>query len=142
MANFSQLKELEVSDKTVDYHIYQIEGEAVLKLLPASETTKPYFNALFKKSRSRVKAIQSSKMNVGMVKDNRDEDRGLYSKHIVKGWAGIVDADGKVVPFTEENVFDFLTALPDWIFEDIRNFAADIQNFIDEEINTEDIAKN
>lgn len=142
MADFSQLKKLDVSNETIDYHIDQIEGDAVLKLLPAAEKNKPYFNALLKKSRSRVKAIQSSKLSAAMIKENRDEDRLLYSKYIIKGWEGIVDVNGKAVPFTEENVFDFLTALPPWIFEEIRNYASDIQNFIADQIDTEGIAKN
>jgi hypothetical protein len=143
MVNFSQLKELEVSsDETVDYCIYQIEGEPMLSLLPASESNKSYFSALLRKSRSKVRAIKSAKLSPGMIKDNRDEDRELYSQHIIKGWDGVVDSDGKTVPFTTDNVEDFLNALPDWIFEDIRNFASDIQNFISEPIETEVIAKN
>ncbi len=142
MANFNNLKKLEIRNEAVDYPMYQIDEDVVLKLLPALEINKPYYNDLFRNSRGRVKAIQSSKLNVGMLKDNRNEDRVLYSKHVVKGWTGVVDDDGKEVPFTEKDALGFLTALPDYIFEDIRNFATEIQNYIEDIINTEDIAKN
>lgn len=145
MVDFSQLAVLEVGQQTVDYEVYQIAGEPILKLLPASESTKPYFNALLRKSGKKVRAMQSSRFSGAMIKENRAEDRILYAHHIIKGWSNVTDANGQAVEFSAENVLDFLNALPDWIFEEIRRYASDIQNFInegEESLDVEEVAKN
>lgn len=142
MINFSHLSKLKVSaDKTVDYDLYQLEGEPVLQLLPATEANKPYFNALLRASRKNVRAVQSKKVNVHTIENNRNEDRQLYGKFIVKGWKGIVDSKGKEVEFSEENVLGFLAALPNEIFDDMRTFASETDNFIESGI-AEQTSKN
>ena len=142
MVDFSQFNALKAINRTVDYEVYQIAGEPILKILFAGEPTKPYYSALIRKSGKKIRALQSSRVTPSMARENREDDKGLYAAHIIKGWSGIVDANGKEVPFTSENVLDFLNALPDWIFEDIRRYASDIQNFIEDAIETEVIAKN
>jgi hypothetical protein len=143
MVDFSQLSKLEViGDKTVDYLLDQLESQPTLKMLPANQANKPFHSALLRKSRRRIKAIQKSKLNEKILNENREEDKELYAKHVIKGWSGVVDAQGKNVPFNEESVTELLDALPPWIFDDIREFASDIDNFIAEQIDTEDVAKN
>ena len=66
----------------------------------------------------------------------------LYAKHIVKGWTGIVDNKGKAVEFTEGECLGFLSSLPDWLFDELRAFASDLQNFIEAPIDVEEKAKN
>jgi hypothetical protein len=143
MVDFSQLSKLEVvGDKTVDYILDQLESQPTLKMLPANQANKPYHSALLRKSGRRIKALQKRKINEKILKENREEDKELYVKHIIKGWSGIVDAQGKNVPFNEESVTEFLDGIPVWLFEEIREFASDIDNFIAEQIDTEDVAKN
>ena len=76
-----------------------------------------------------------------MVRENRDQDRVLFAKYVVKGWKRIIDSEGNEVEFNEKNCFDFLTCLPDWIFDQVRNFAATPDNFIDDETVSE-LSKN
>lgn len=147
MSKFDHFKKLNVkSGITAIYELFQLEHEEgftpTLILASATEANKNYYNALLKKTRNKSRAIQARKVNANLVAQNRDEDRGLYALHVVKGWENICDSEGEVVEFCAENVKDFLTALPDWIIDDIRNFAADIQNFIEDLIDTESIAKN
>lgn len=142
MSNFSHLKKLDVKDRTAKYQIFQIEGEPTLIMKPATEANKPYFNSVLKKSRRKVKAVQAGALNSKMIQENRDEDRELFPKAVVIGWEGIVDNKGKEVPFTTEDCAQFLEALPDWIFDQVRNFAASSENFAYEVIDIEEKAKN
>lgn len=140
MANFSHLKKLEVSgNKTVEFTIFQIEGEPSLHVVAASESNRGYFNELLRKGGKRQ---AKKKVDAATVKSNREEDRVLYAKHIVKGWTGVNDANGKEVEFTEGECLGFLSSLPDWLFDELRAFASDIQNFIDAPIDVEEKAKN
>lgn len=141
MANFSHLEKLEVSgNKTVDFTIFQIEGEPSLQVTAASESNRGYFNELLRKGGKRQ--AKKTKVDAETIKRNREEDRVLYAKHIVKGWTGVNDADGKPVKFTEGECLGFLSSLPDWLFDELRTFASDIQNFIEAPIDVEDKAKN
>jgi hypothetical protein len=143
MADFSHLNKLRVSsERLVDYPLYQLEGEPVLHLSPASESNKGYFNALLRKAGKSARAVKNNKLNVHIVKENRDEDRVLFAKHVVKGWSGVTDSSGKHVEFAEGEALGFLSSLPDWIFDEIRTFASDIQNFIEAPLDVEEKAKN
>lgn len=140
MASFSHLAKLEVSgNKTVDFAIFQIEGAPVLHVVAASESNRAYFNELLRKGGKRQ---AKKKVDAETVKSNREEDRVLYARHIVKGWSGIKDDKGKVVEFTEGECLGFLSSLPDWIFDELRAFASDLQNFIEAPIDVEEKAKN
>lgn len=142
MTDFSHLKQYAVeASKSVDCVLFQLEGEPSIKMLPASEANKPYFNALLKASRKNIRAIQSKKVNAHTIAENRKEDRILFSKFVATGWKGIVDSKGKEVEFTEVNCLGFFEALPNEIFDELRAFASDVANFINEGI-SEDAAKN
>lgn len=141
MSKFNHLSKYEVqADREIEYVIDDIEGEPVLILSPATSENKPYYNKVLRKTaKNPMKAIK--KMNVGMVRENRDQDRILFSKYVVKGWKRVVDSDGNEVEFSEENCYDYLSHLPDWIFDQVRNFAASPDNFIDDET-VADLSKN
>jgi hypothetical protein len=119
---------------TVDYTFYQIEGEPTLKVAPATEANKPYFNAILRRGRKNVRALNAGAITTGMIASNREEDRALYGTHIVKGWTSVKDAEEKDAPFTPDNVRGFLAALPNWIFDDLRTFCGNAANFLEEGI--------
>lgn len=142
MADFSHLSQFDVRlDKTSRYVLYQISGEPVLIVAPATEANKPYFNAVLKRARRSSRAIQAGAVNLGMISENRTEDRQLYPEHIVVGWDGVVDKDKNPVDFSLDNCRAFLRALPDWIFDDLRQYCGNPNNFVDQ-IDVEDVAKN
>jgi len=135
--DFSHLKSLEVRNKTAEYSLFQISGEPTLILKPATEANKGYFNSVLRRSRRNLRAVKSGAISQKMIKENRDEDKELYPKHIITGWVDIKDSSGEDVLFSPDNCADFLEVLPDWIFDDIRNFAGSSENFSEEIIDVE-----
>lgn len=143
MADFSHLKVLEVSpDKTARYTLHQItvNGKTpTLIVAPATEANKPYFNALLKRAGKMAGALRAGNINAGMIEQNRGEDYDLYPRHVVKGWEDMVDGKtGKDVAFSKEECANFLSELPDWLFDDLRNWCGNPANFaelMDVEVN-------
>lgn len=138
---FSHLSKYEVkADRRIEYVIDDIEGEPILILAPATSENKPYYNKVLRKTaKNPMKMLK--RINAGTVKENRDQDRVLFANFVVKGWKKVVDGEGILVEFNKENCFEYLTALPDWIFDQVRNHAATPDNFIDEDI-ISDLSKN
>ena len=142
MTDFEYLKQLEVKkDQTVDFTLYQIAGEPILTLAPATEANRPYYNALLKQTTHAARRMRSNGLDAQALADSREYDRERYAKYIVKDWSAIVDSKGKAVPFNEKNCLDFLAALPGWIFDEVRNFASTPTNYT-EQVDGEEAAKN
>lgn len=140
--DFSHLQTLDIRNKVAPFAIHQIAGAPILNMRSATEVNKPYFNAVLKRSRSNVRALKAGAISQAMIAENREQDRELFPKHVITGWAGVVDSQGASVPFNVENCAAFLRALPDWIFDEIRNFAGDSVNFAGEMPDIEAKAKN
>ncbi len=143
MADFGQLKALEVTaGKTVEYVIHQVEGSPVLILAPATENNIPLFNAALKRAGKAVNRAKINSKTLSTIKEGRAQDCELYAKFVVKGWRKVVDVNSDEVSFTKENCHDFLTALPDYIFDDVREYAREPSNFVDDLLDTEVVAEN
>jgi hypothetical protein len=140
--DFSHLKKLDIKEQTTEYTLYQIEGEPVLTMKPANEANKPYFNQVLKKSRRKLRRIQSGNLSTEFLEENRELDRQLFPKTVIIDWKGVKDSAGKTVPFTQEACAEFLQALPDWLFDEVRNHAAIHGNFVEEVADVEEKAKN
>lgn len=143
MADFSYLSTLKVEkDKTARLKLHQImvNGRSpTLILRPATEANKPYFNALLQRA---GKIQRGQGLSAGMVEDNRDDDRELFPKYIMTGWEDMVDIkDGTDLKFDRETAVDFVRALPDWLFDVVRDFAGSTSNY-SEALNIEVTAKN
>ena len=143
MTNFGHLKNLEVTaDRTADFSLHMIEGAPTLTMVAALDTNKGYFNASLKGSRKNIRSFRNGAMSAEMLEDTRDQDRTLYASHVIKSWSGVKDSTGKDVKFSIENCLQFLQALPNWLFDEIREFAGTPGNFIEDQINPEDVGKN
>ena len=143
MVDFSHIKALEVAgDRTAEMTLFQLEGEPVLVLAPATENNVPLFNAALRRQGQVASMARVGASNVNTIKEGRAEDRELYAKHVVRGWRNVVDTDGEAVPFSKENCLDFLRALPIRMFDDVREFARNPLNFVDELPDTEAVAGN
>lgn len=133
MADFSHLKALDVVASSVaeyTFHQITVNGKTpVLTVSPATDANKPYFNALLKRSAKSSRQVRSGNINTGLIDENRDEDRELYPKHIVKSWSGVVDANGKDSAFSASNCVDFLSAIPNWVLDDFFAFCREPANF-------------
>ena len=143
MGKFGHIEKQKVSDANiVDYPLDQIHGGYVLHLASATAVNKPFYNALLKKSATAGKRAKKQKVTAAQTDANRNDDRQLYAKHVISGWTGVEDSDGKPVKFNESDCLEFLQALDDWIFDEIRAFCSDAGNFQEDEIDTEATAKN
>lgn len=144
MTQFAHLKQMEVKGgQTANFKMHALDGEPVLIVKPAMESNKPYFNASLKASRSNMRSIRNGNVTAGLLDETRAMDRDLYSKHVIVGWTNIQDSAGKDVPFDRSVVGDFLEALPNWLFDELREFCGTPSNFIEDgQVDTEAVAKN
>ena len=143
MADFSHVKRQVVIKATARYTFYEIEGEPWVEVKPATERNKPFFNALLRRQRRGRRILRGGALTVDMIKRARDEDREVYSKHIVTAWGNLVEVGGTVVGFSPANCLDFLQAISDESFDLLRDFAGDAESFIEDAVtDTEETAKN
>ncbi len=141
MANFEHLSKLQLSENiTVDYPLNNLKGTPTLKLAPATADNKPFFNEVLRLARTN-KTPKAKTVSYDLVQEGREKDKDLFAKYVIKGWSGIKDSEGREVPFSLANVQSFLTALPDWIFDEVRTFAGIPENFVDDS-SEEDQVKN
>jgi len=141
------LKALDVgANITAEYTLSSIstdggETNPVLIVRVAGESNKGFANEQLKMTRKNANAYRAGAVNMSMVADTRSNDRRLYSKYVVVGWTNVVDADGASVAFSVSECNDFIESLPDWIFDELRNFCSNPSNFVDT-VNVEGISKN
>lgn len=131
--DFGNIEKLAVQMKdTKEYTFYDIEGNPTLIVSPATESNRKFFNAALKASR-RAASRSRGKVTVKTLEKNREQDRILYPKFVVKGWRDVVDAEGNIPEFNEENCHAFLLALPDELFDDLRIFCGDYTSFAEDD---------
>ena len=139
MSKFQYLKELNApEDKIIPYTLYQIEDQPTLEMKQATDMNKPYWNGVLRRNSTAIRRMRGGRITAAVLDETRASDRDLFSKYVITNWKGVKDSDGTLVPFTKEDCLDFLKELPRWIFDEVRNFAADIQNFLDEDVPDED----
>ncbi len=114
--------------------------QPALTMRNATQGNRSYFNAVAKRNAKTgaARRIAQMKVDADMVEQNRRQDRELFPKFVVIGWAGIVDSDGAEVPFSVDDCTAFLASLPDWMMDEVRTFAAIAANFLPEDEPTED----
>lgn len=155
MPNFASLKKLEVtSERTAWYELFQIEGtdEGPPRLLvaPATEANKPYYNALLRRQQRNATVTRLGRVTAAVLEANRDDDRELFALHVVRNWERVTEdpapgeTEPKPVPFSVENCREFLRALPNWLFDDLRMFAMNPLHFpgVVDPAGTEEMAGN
>lgn len=138
MNDFSHLAKLQIAkDKPVKFELSDILGQPYLMVLTATEGNKAYFNAALKSQR---KNKISKVIDLAFIEKGRNKDKALYPKYIIKGWGNVKNSNGDEVPFSEAKVVEFIEALPNYLFDELRDFCQDPKNFSEE--NVEEIAKN
>jgi len=135
MADFTHLKGLSVKeDATSNFVFYGISGEPTLLVRPATNANIPFFNAVLKQSKAAMRRSRGRKGQLPTaetIEAARQEDITLFARFIVIGWERVVDASGAAVPFSEEVCRQFLNAIPLDMFNDLRAYCLDINNFRD-----------
>lgn len=103
--------------------------DVVLICRPATEDNKAYTNARLKAAQGIVRAGANVGVTQSVIEESRERERELYAAHVVKGWENVCDTDGKPVECNERTVLEFLEALPNWLFDDVRTFCRHPNNF-------------
>jgi len=145
MVDFSQVQQQAVpADATAQYKMYgiSINGKhPTLTVKPANEINKPYFNARLKKTAPRIRSMRAGNaIDAAMLEETRNEDRELFPKYVVTGWADVCDPENpEGTPFNQSNCADFINALPDDQFDDLRQFCENTFNFRPDAPNSDDV---
>jgi len=118
----------------------------VLTVALAAEENPPYWNALARREKARQRERRGAQaVTTDVVKQLRDDDSILFSKHVVKGWKGVVDKAGALAPFSPDECLKWLRAVaaaaPE-VWLEISAFCQDRNNFRSNTIDTEEAAKN
>lgn len=95
---------------------------ATLICRPAWDINTDYANARIKVSKPRSKTMQKQGVKAQDMRAIRLEDKPLYAEHVVVGWKNVFDGNQQEVPFTKEDCKEFLAAIPDQEFDEIREF--------------------
>jgi hypothetical protein len=125
------LKKFDVEGKTAKYHLPLTDCDYHLVVRPATEVNKEYFNKILKKSHRHLKNMKRRGIDPKVFEENRSTDRELYPLHVIVGWEDVVDENDVPVEFSLEECKNLVAEMPDWMFDDLREFAGDIENFID-----------
>jgi hypothetical protein len=109
---------------------------------PSGEVNKPYFNRILKLNRKAAREIQSGNVTVETLQELREIDRSIFfDTKVITGWGDVYDSVGIRTDFSKENWEDWLSQIPNWVFDIIRNFSTDNLNFI-ESCDVKGITKN
>lgn len=142
MANFSFLKDFDVKaeqSQRFDMGDIQMGGKTpYLMLKPATEANKPFARAQLLRSNKRMRSTGGRGVSLETIEGSRDDDRDLYPRFVITGWGNVFDQSGNEVAFSVKECEEFLTALPNWVFDGVRAYATNAQNFAS--LNDEDVA--
>lgn len=140
--SFKYLKNLEIAGtaRCTLYAIAMPNGESpVLIGKHAGDSNKPYLNANLKLVSRNSKRLMQGRINAAVVEEQRQDDRVLFPEHVIIGWENVFNDNNESVPFTLENCRDFLNALPDYIFDEVRGFFTNPENFVTDGPTPEDV---
>lgn len=115
------------------YTFEELEGAPVVMTRPATSANSRYNNARLKALGKRTGSGRKRlRVNAVTVEAARKEDADLLSKFCVTGWGdrAPVDSTGAEVTFSAETARDFFLAIPDWMFDDFRNWVSEPLNFV------------
>jgi len=100
--------------------------------LPATEENKPYWTKLVKRA-SKNAGRGRGRDPQELLKENREEDLGLFPLFVVVGWDGVFDTEGKAVPFSSKDALEYFKAWPNYVFDRLRGWASEQTNFLPED---------
>ncbi len=152
MADFSNLKPLHISEETLaEYTFDDIPGEPSIWLAPATDANPNYQSERLRVSIERAEAAEKLPRNrkrkvaltVDDIEADRELDRELLARCCAKKWGTAPqDAKGATPEFSEANCYDFFKALPNYMFDPLRNFVANPFNFVTRTGITEEQARD
>lgn len=143
---FRNLKTLKpvTRDSAAVFHFHELEfespdgavddaGEPVMlvpwiEVRPVGDMNPSYLNAVLQAQSGKRKF---DKLDVKTLRQNREQDRELYPRHVFTGrWGNwIDDATGEQVPYSEEKAVELMAALPADQVDQLRAFCNSLDNF-------------
>lgn len=132
MVDFTNIEAYNVTkDNLMEFPLIELGGEPVMILRSATEGNAGYMNGLLRLT-GQTDSVRRKKLVVDadLMDKTRAHDKVLYPEFVISGWSGVQDADGNEVKFSIKVAKEFMAALPDWIFDRIRTFASDPENFV------------
>lgn len=131
---FANLKDYEVETEVlVKYEMpdIQMNGKTPFMMVkPATEANKPFARAQLLRSNKRTMSRGNRGVSLETIENTRDDDRALYPKHVICGWGNVFDDEAKEVPFSVKMCEEFLTQLPNWVFDGMRQYCTSPANFV------------
>lgn len=144
MSDFSHLQGLEVPEAEHEFELYEIESCPVLHVV-CTVGNDDYENQIRakrteieRKHRKNLKKKGRRRAQTALLELMREPDRDAYPGTVVVGWKTNTDVNGDEVEYSDEDCHTFLHALPDWLFDRIRLYCMDPQNFINQPMTDED----
>lgn len=134
MVDFSHVtKALDTSNKTVKFEFDMLDTVPVAIVRPATQSNPDYFSKAMQIGADITKSLKRGKgLSRDTMKKLRERDYELFPKYVIVSWeVPPVDASGAPVDMTPENCEQFLRALPEYVFEEFRNFVGNEYNFLD-----------
>ncbi len=130
-----------LSRKTVETMEYDVPGTVGLRLIvaQATEANKSYHNDVLKSVKRSSQMVRAAGgLNSSVVEANRKMERERFKKHIVKGFAEVLDDKGKPVEYSKENADHIIGILPNHIFDAMHQELSQPETFFE----NEELAKN
>lgn len=131
MANFEHLKELAVEPESTAFFLFhRILGLPRLEVRPAHRINRLFLNEMVRGSKEAVRRISATEAPTQEELDEvRAGDADIFARCIVVGWENVVDSEDNEVEFSEDHCREFLMAIPLDMFDDLRIFCMNIENF-------------
>ncbi len=120
------------TDKARPYEFIDLKGAPKFFCLPATNENSAYRDSRVTRINRRRKDLKRGlNITVQLLDKSEAEDKELFARHCVTGWEGVKGKDNKPVPFSFEACKKFLDQLPDYVFEDFREWIQNPSNFLD-----------
>ena len=150
MSDFTYLKESSVEQATAWLDMPHVRNRPRLKLRPLTIDNREWFeHALAVAQGDAVQAMAGAAKSYAGIAEASLANAGHVSKFCLVDWEGVVDAEGKLVPFTPEEGAAFLKSIAQqasWMIHGrIMPFVNNAANFVREYERTIDeraVAKN
>lgn len=141
MPDFSHLAKLDVTEASeAEYTFDEIWGEPSIWFHPMTDANPVFLNERVRLAVARAEASEKDTkkqrrakvLSSDRLEEDRELDRLLMAKTCAVRWGNPPrDKDGNVVEFSEQNVLDFLRAIPSYMLDPARGWVSNPYNFVD-----------
>lgn len=130
------------AETTKEYTFDLIPGRPSVILAPAHDSNPDFMEERLRRQIKMAEEIANAPRGTRStqqtpedlkreIEEDREADRVLISKTCARAWGRAPKAvDGSEPEFSEANCYAFFKALPDYMFDPLRGFAANLYNFV------------